>query len=73
VYSLVGGLVPESSGDSGWLILLFFPWGYKPLQPRPFTMKTTEAVLLGVCQQPSLFYPETFPLIYQSLEHRGIA
>ena len=24
VYSLVGGLVPRSSGGSGWLILLFF-------------------------------------------------
>jgi hypothetical protein len=29
VYSLVGGLVP---GSSGWLILLFFLWGCKPLQ-----------------------------------------
>jgi len=27
VYSLVGGLVPGSSGGSGWLILLFFLWG----------------------------------------------
>jgi hypothetical protein len=26
------GLVPGSSGGSGWLILLFFLWGYKPLQ-----------------------------------------
>jgi hypothetical protein len=32
VYSLVGGLVPGSSGGSGWLILLFFLWGCKPLQ-----------------------------------------
>ena len=32
VYSLVGGLVPGSSGRSGWLILLFFLCGYKPLQ-----------------------------------------
>ena len=31
VYSLVGGLVPGSSGESGWLILLFFLWGHKPL------------------------------------------
>jgi hypothetical protein len=31
VYSLVGGLVPGSSGGSGWLIL-FFLWGCKPLQ-----------------------------------------
>jgi hypothetical protein len=26
VYSLVDGLVPVSSGHSGWLILLFFLW-----------------------------------------------
>jgi hypothetical protein len=32
VYSLVGGLVPGSSGASGWLILLFFLWGCKPLK-----------------------------------------
>jgi hypothetical protein len=32
VYSLVGGLVPWNSGGSGWLILLFFLFGYKPLQ-----------------------------------------
>jgi hypothetical protein len=32
VYSLVGGLVPGSSGVSGWLILLFFLWVCKPLQ-----------------------------------------
>ena len=31
VYSLVGGLVPGSSGRSGWLILLLFLWGVKPL------------------------------------------
>jgi hypothetical protein len=31
VYSLVGGLVLESSGESGWLILLFFLWGCKLL------------------------------------------
>jgi hypothetical protein len=31
VYSLVGGLVPGSSGVSGWLIL-FFLWGFKALQ-----------------------------------------
>jgi hypothetical protein len=32
VYSLVGGLVPGSSWGSGWLILLFFLWGCKPLK-----------------------------------------
>jgi hypothetical protein len=28
----VGGSVPGSSGESGWLILLFLLWGCKPLQ-----------------------------------------
>jgi hypothetical protein len=32
VYSLVGGLVPGSSGVSCWLILLFFLWGCKPFK-----------------------------------------
>ena len=32
VHSLVGGLVPGSSGGSGFLILLFFLWSCKPLQ-----------------------------------------
>jgi hypothetical protein len=34
VYSLVGGLVPASSGWSGWLILwgYFCQLGWKPLQ-----------------------------------------
>jgi hypothetical protein len=32
VYSVVDGLVPGSSEGSGWLILLFFLWGCKPLQ-----------------------------------------
>jgi hypothetical protein len=31
LYSVVGSLVPGSSGGSGWLILLFFLWGCKPL------------------------------------------
>ena len=30
VYSLVGNLVPVSSGWSGWLILLFLLWSCKP-------------------------------------------
>ena len=33
MYSLVGGLVPGSSGVSGWLVLLFSLWGCKPFQP----------------------------------------
>jgi hypothetical protein len=32
MYSLIGGLVPENSGGSGWLILFFFLWDCKPLQ-----------------------------------------
>jgi hypothetical protein len=30
--SLVGASGPSSSGESGWLILLFFPWSCKLLQ-----------------------------------------
>jgi hypothetical protein len=33
VYTLIGGLVPERFAVSGWLILLFFLWGCKLLQP----------------------------------------
>jgi hypothetical protein len=32
VFSLVDGLVPGSSGDTGWFILLFLLQGCKPLQ-----------------------------------------
>jgi hypothetical protein len=32
VYSLVGDLVPGSSGGTGWFLLLFLLWGCKPLQ-----------------------------------------
>jgi hypothetical protein len=32
VYSLVGGLVPGSFGESGWLVLLFFLWSCRLLQ-----------------------------------------
>jgi hypothetical protein len=32
VYFSVGGLVPVSSGGTGWFILLFLLWGCKPLQ-----------------------------------------
>ena len=32
VYSLVGVLVPGSSGYTGWFILLFLLWDCKPLQ-----------------------------------------
>jgi hypothetical protein len=38
VYSLVGGLVPGSSGRSGWLILLFFLWVANPFSSfSPFS------------------------------------
>jgi hypothetical protein len=36
VCSLVGGLVPGSFEGVGWLILLFFLWGCKPLQLLQF-------------------------------------
>lgn len=36
VFSLVGGLDPEHSGGSVWLILLFFLWGWNPLQLLQF-------------------------------------
>jgi hypothetical protein len=37
VYSLVGSLVPCSSGGSGWLMLLLFLWGCKIFQlPQSF-------------------------------------
>jgi hypothetical protein len=32
VYSLAGGLVPGSSGSTGWFILLFLLWGCKTLE-----------------------------------------
>jgi hypothetical protein len=32
VYSLLGSLVPGSSGDTGWFILWFILWDCKPLQ-----------------------------------------
>jgi hypothetical protein len=32
VYFLVSGLVPGSSGSTGWFILLFLLWGHKPLE-----------------------------------------
>jgi hypothetical protein len=39
MYCFVDGLVPESSGVSGRLILLFFLWGCKPLQPLQSFLK----------------------------------
>ena len=37
MYSLFGGLVSGSSGGSGWLVLLFFLWGRKPLNLLQFS------------------------------------
>jgi len=38
VYSLVGGLVPGSSGGSGWLMMLFFLWVANPFSSySPFS------------------------------------
>jgi hypothetical protein len=37
VYSLAGGLVPGTSGGSGWLTLLFFLWDCKPLHTSTYT------------------------------------
>jgi hypothetical protein len=35
MHSLVGGLMPVSSGEPGWLILLFFLWGnFKTLKRK---------------------------------------
>jgi hypothetical protein len=48
VYSLVGGLVPGSSGSNGWFILLFLLWGCKPLQfLDPFSSSSN----WGLCPQ----------------------
>jgi hypothetical protein len=32
VFSLIDGLVPRSSGGTGWFILMFLLWGFRPLQ-----------------------------------------
>jgi hypothetical protein len=39
VYTLVGGLVPGSSGGTGWCILLFLLWVYKPFEIVGFFLK----------------------------------
>jgi hypothetical protein len=36
VYSLVGSLVPESSGVTGYFLLLFLLWDCKPFQHLGF-------------------------------------
>ena len=41
MYFLVGGLVPGSSGRSGWLILLFFLWDGNPSSPSVLSLTGT--------------------------------
>jgi hypothetical protein len=59
-YSLIGGLFPGSSGESGWLILLFFLWGCKPLQhlspsPNSSTGVSVLSLMVG-CKHPHLYW-----------------
>ena len=39
VYSLLPGLVPGRSEGSGWLIVMFFPWGCKTMKLLQFFSK----------------------------------
>jgi len=61
VYALFGCLVPGSSGESGWLVLLFFLWICKPIQllspffnsslGTPFSVQwLSVSILLCICQ-----------------------
>jgi len=54
---LFGGLVPRSSGRSGWLILLFFLWGCKPLQLLQSFLSIGDPVLSPMvgCKHPRLY------------------
>ena len=57
VYSLIGGLVPGSSGSSGWLIL-FLLWGAKPLQFLPLSAPLSHPHLLNhilLCKNTTSF------------------
>jgi len=54
VYSLIGSLVPGSSGGSGWLILLFFLWVANPFSyeggfPEIFSSKACPLPILLTC------------------------
>ena len=63
VYSLVGGLIPGSSGGIGWYILLFLLWGCKPLQSLgPFSSCSTGDPVLSLLVgcEPWVFW---FPLL----------
>jgi hypothetical protein len=64
VYSLVGGLVPGSSGEgggSGWLILLFFLCVVNPfISISPFPDSSTGDLKLSLmvgCEHPALYLP----------------
>ena len=48
VYSLVGGLVPGSSGSTGWFILLFLLWGCKPSAPCVLSLAPPLGTLCSV-------------------------
>ena len=59
VCSLVGHLVPGSSGGTGKFILLFLLWGCKPIQllgpfPRPFIGNLMLSLMDG-CEYPPLY------------------
>jgi hypothetical protein len=48
VYSFDDGLVPGSSGESGWLILLFFLWDCKPFNSfNPFSKSSVRDPMLS--------------------------
>ena len=59
VYSLVGGLIPWSSEGSGWLILFFFLWDFKPLTSFSSVSNSTTGdhalKAMDGCQNPALY------------------
>ena len=58
VDSLGGGLVPGSSGGSGWLISLFFLWDCKPLNKSSYIF----GIKVELCSQPPKVHkPCTLP------------
>jgi hypothetical protein len=63
VYSLVGTLVPGSSGGTGWFILMFLLWGCKPLSSLcPFSSSYIGDPVLSLmdgCEYPLLYWSGT--------------
>ena len=58
VYSMVDDLVPGSSWGPGWLVLLFFLWGCKPLHLlQSFNSSTGDPMLspMDGCEHPPLY------------------